>query len=1376
MAFFATFLDKTYTASYATPKVSVVRTITVGSALDTTFGIGGTSNLPDIIDPASVTFDIVVDSQGRALISSKNTAQDFINVVRLNSNGTVDNTFGINGSLEIPTLSATLPPVSLVSDIEMSFDGVSTPIGGQTALSFSETRVLVLGDTSPNLLLSGENAIDGTGTTADNTIVGNSSSNKIYGLEGNDILNGAEGKDTLFGGAGNDTLFGGTEADTMIGGLGDDIYYVDNTGDIVLEDVASGTDTVKASISYTLTANVENLTLIGAAVIDGTGNALANTIIGNSGVNILRGGAGTDTLYGGAGNDILDGGVGIDTMYGGVGNDTYIVDDIGDVVTEDAGEGTDLVTASVSYTIADADVENLTLIGSAANATGNASNNILTGNGSSNRLDGVGGEDTMRGGAGNDAYVVNSSGDLVEELASAGIDTVESSFENLTLTGTAITGTGNILANTITGNASDNTLNGGLGNDILNGGLGIDTLNGDAGNDTLNGGEGGDTLNGGADNDILNGGADNDILNGDAGNDTLNGDAGNDTLNGGLGSNTLKGGAGNDTYIVASTTDIVTELADVAARAAVPASLGVAARPAVAEFIGGTDTVEASISYTLTANVENLILTGSAANGTGNALANTITGNGGNNTLNGGLGKDTMIGGLGDDTYVVSKNVGVGNDDIVTESAGEGTDTIKADFDYILTAANIENLTLTGSGNFSATGNDEANIITGNTGNNTLNGGLGVDILIGGKGNDTYIVDSASETVTELANEGKDTIKADFTYDLSGIANVENLTLTGTAAINGTGNTLDNIITGNTGDNTLNGNEGKDVLDGGAGNDILDGGLGADTMKGGLGGDIYIVDNIGDIVIELVDQGVDLVESSITYTLGANVENLNLTGAAAINGTGNALNNFMVGNSASNTLNGGLGNDNLFGEAGDDTLDGGAGNDTLNGGADNDNIKGGLGNDTLNGGTGNDTLDGGFGNDTMAGGEGDDIYIVDVAGDTVTEAAGEGTDLVKSSVTYILGTDVENLTLTGAIAINGTGNDLNNSIIGNNGSNTLNGGVGNDELNGGLGIDTMNGGVGNDTYTVDNIADVVFEAFNQGTDTVESSVTYTLTPEVENLKLTGTGNINGTGNILANILTGNTGNNILRGGEGNDILNGDAGNDTLNGGMGNDTLDGGTGNDTYVFNTAVSLGLDTIIETATSNDTIQFVGSTGASIDLSNTTTAQNIYNSGINTLVLTVMSIENVTGGDGSDTILGNADANILIGGLGNDTLTGGAGNDTLTGGAGNDSFVFNSTIAFGGIDTISDFAVRADKIKLDATIFGLTAGVALATDAVKIVATDLAGGASSGSIVYNSVTGGLFYNADGATAGFGGTGGQFATLRAGLTTLSSVDFLAIA
>lgn len=222
------------------------------------------------------------------------------------------------------------------------------------------------------------------------------------------------------------------------------------------------------------------------------------------------------------------------------------------------------------------------------------------------------------------------------------------------------------------------------------------------------------------------------------------------------------------------------------------------------------------------------------------------------------------------------------------------------------------------------------------------------------------------------------------------------------------------------------------------------------------------------------------------------------------------------------------GNDLLFGGAGADSLLSGPGDDTLDGGADGDFLFGDLG---------NDTLDGGAGDDMLVGGAGDDTYVLDATGDAVGEDFDAGIDLVQSSITYTLGDNVENLTLTGMGNLNGTGNSLDNTITGNSGDNVLDGGAGND---------TLIGGAGNDTYVVDSAGDVVTENAGEGTaDLVHTSIDYTLGANVENLTLTGAGNINGTGNDLANVITGNDGNNVLTGGAGKDTLEGGDGADVF---------------------------------------------------------------------------------------------------------------------------------------------------------------------------------------------------------------------------------------
>jgi Ca2+-binding RTX toxin-like protein len=390
-------------------------------------------------------------------------------------------------------------------------------------------------------------------------------------------------------------------------------------------------------------------------------------------------------------------------------------------------------------------------------------------------------------------------------------------------------------------------------------------------------------------------------------------------------------------------------------------------------------------------------------------------------------------------------------------------------------------------------------------------------------------VDNAGDVVTELVGEGTDTVKSSLNYTLG--ANVDILTLTGSAAINGTGNDLGNALIGNTGDNTLIGL---------GGNDALSGGLGADTMIGGLGNDTYTVDNAGDAVTELVGEGTDLVQSAITYTLSANVENLTLTGSSVVNGTGNVLNNILTGNTGANILTGGGGNDTYVVGAGDSIVElDGEGTDLVQS-AVTHTLSANVENLTLTGssavnGTGNvlnNILTGNTGANILTGGGGNDTYVVG-AGDSVVELDGEGTDLVQSAVTYTLSANVENLTLTGSSVVNGTGNVLNNILTGNTGANIL------------------TGGGGNDTYVV-GAGDSVVELDGEGTDLVQSAITHTLSANVENLTLTGSSAVNGTGNLLNNILTGNTGANVLDGGEGADTLIGSTGSDSLTGGAGND--------------------------------------------------------------------------------------------------------------------------------------------------------------------------------------------------------------------------------
>jgi Ca2+-binding RTX toxin-like protein len=1134
---------------------------------------------------------------------------------------------------------------------------IENPGEGRDIIRSSVTYVLP--DNIENLLLTGAYIINGTGNALDNQIVGNSVHN---------VLSGGQG------------------ADRMVGGKGDDIYVVDNVLDTVVEYENEGFDTVLSSVSYALGDNVEYLILTGSASIDGLGNNLNNFLDGNPGDNTLGGGAGNDIirgydgddrLYGGIGNDeldggddndillgesgndilrggngddFLDGGEGADSLFGGTGNDIYLFSrgfgqDIVDSYDPTAGK---LDIVQFGATIAPGDV--------IASRSGN--DLILSVNGTSDTL-------TIRNyleNGGITPYSVEqirfhdgtvwdldavksmldtSSPNRAPQLSQALPD--QSATEGVafsytiaagaftdpdadTLTYSATLADGSPLPAWLGFDATTRTFS---GTPSTPSPVSVRVTVEDAGNLTAS-----DvfditvsvqnlTLNGTANADTLTGGSGNDILNGHGGNDTLIGNAGNDVLDGGAGSDTLRGGAGDDLYVVDDAGDVVTEHA--------------------AE---GIDTVQSSISYTLGAHVENLTLTGAAAiDGRGNALDNVLRGNGAGSVLHGQEGNDTLHAGNMDTAHG-----GDGDDLLLAENA-------KGSWAYLW----------------------------GDAGDDTLMGGAGPAALWGGAGNDTITGGAGDNYIWGDdfgTGTGDDVIYGGNGYDFVSA---------------GGGN---DIVYGNGGDDYLSGNEGDDTLHGGAGNDVLDGGAGSDTLRGGAGDDLYVVDDAGDVVTEHAAEGIDTVQSSISYTLGAHVENLTLTGAAAIDGRGNALDNVLRGNGAGSVLHGQEGNDTLhagnmdtahggdgddlllaenakgswaylWGDAGDDTLMGGAGPAALWGGAGNDTITGGAGDnyiwgddfgtgtgddviyggngydfvsagggndivygnggddylsgnegdDTLHGGAGNDVLDGGAGSDTLRGGAGDDLYVVDDAGDVVTEHAAEGIDTVQSSISYTLGAHVENLTLTGAAAIDGTGNALDNVLRGNGAGSVLHGLEGNDTLYAGGG-DEAHGGAGNDVLYAENSVGNISTLYGDDGDDVlngGAGLNFLVGGFGNDIIYGGSGinliygddNVGGPGGddvILAgagynyvwagagnDVVIGNAGDDYLMGQEGNDWIYGGAGNDILNGDVGIDTLVGGTGNDTYNMNRGY--GVDTVIEndaTAGNVDVVQFLAGVSA--------------------------------------------------------------------------------------------------------------------------------------------------------------------------------------
>jgi Ca2+-binding RTX toxin-like protein len=724
---------------------------------------------------------------------------------------------------------------------------VSSDAGSGVLYSLDKLYTLLDGDVDVTSLYSPS----GSG------LIGNGLSNV---LTSNLVTNFA---DSLDGGAGNDTLTGGG---------GDDSYWVDEPLDVVVEGPDSGQDTVFSSAtSYTLGENVEVLSLLGEQDIAGSGNGLDNLLEGNSGNNAL---SGLD------GNDTIDGGAGSDSLYGGAGDDFYFVEDPDDVIVEEDGEGHDLVSASVSFTLP-AGVEDITLTGGEdINATGNALDNLIIGNSADNSIEGGDGADSIYGGVGNDTlnggagvdllvggaggdvYWVDDLADVIVEDDGGGIDEVIASLAAYTLPQNfELLSSDNEEGFVGTGNAVDNTLKGASGDDVLYGLLG---------NDTLYGGEGDDSLIGGI------------------GDDSLIGGGGADSLVGGEGYDILEGGDGDDYYVITSD-----DISDVI----------------VEDWGGGFDTV-VSMVPTLDlrwpsewAEVEVITLQeGLAYSVVGTNSNNYIVGNALNNFLDGGAGADTLAGGVGDDIYFVDSS-----SDEVIELEGEGYDGIRTLVDYTLPDF-VEKMALIGYGSINGTGNALNNYILGNDAANVLDGATGRDTLVGGDGDDTYVIDALDDLIVENARQGIDTVVTGISFSLG--KNFENLTLIGDAGVSGTGNELGNWIKGNEAAN------------------LIDGLLGVDTLEGGLGDDTYRVDVVTDLVIEGELGGEDLVEAWCDYHLTAFVENGELQGDGGWSLWGNQVANALVGNAADNLLSGGAGDDSLSGGLGNDTLVGGAGLDT----------------------------------------------------------------------------------------------------------------------------------------------------------------------------------------------------------------------------------------------------------------------------------------------------------------------------------------------------------------------------------------------------------------------------------------------------------------
>lgn len=1061
---------------------------------------------------------------------------------------------------------------------------------------------------------------------------------RIYGgTQSDDTLSGTVANDAISGALGNDQLYGRAGDDTLNGGEGDDSLY------------------------------------------------------GEDGDDVLLGGEGSDTLWGGEGSDTLDGGVGNDRLAGGRGVNRYLFG---------IGDGQDLITAQFDDTLGKVN----TLAFKVGVGIGDIVLRQLHGGFGSSDLEVsiIGTDDKLI----IQQFIFNDTAGHASnpiqrfEFADGTVWTLEQIQERLFA--------GTVANDVLRGTSAGDEIHGAAGNDSISGGAGADILTGGDGDDWLDGQQDNDTLIGGAGNDYLHGCDNDDILDGGAGNDRLVGNAGQNVFRFGHGDgqdlildNSDQGiGSFNALELKAGVAPGDITLLQVSESSGGPRTglrIGIAGTSdhitiqnyfkdhdpnnalnpvQQVRFSDGTIWTVQDVLNRLFAgtsgddSVEGTVVDDIINGGQGN---DTLLGMSGNDTLNGGAGNDVldggdaadqMSGGQGDDLYRVDDY-----GDTVIEANGEGLDTIESSIDYTL-PSHVEVLKLVGEGAINATGNADGNRLLGNEannvldglagddvleglgghdtllgglGNDTLDGGTGSDHLAGGAGNDTYVVDQQDDVVVELAGEGSDTVIARSDFTLSD--HVESLILSeGYSAYNGTGNAGDNLITGNSAANRL------------------DGAAGADRMVGGTGNDTYVVDNVGDDVVEVAGEGIDTVEASIDYVLGSTLENLILTGTSDLQGTGNDGDNVLIGNAGSNRLDGGLGGDDMYG------------------------------------------------------GDGDDTFVNDSSDDWIYENEGAGIDTVERryETNLILSSNVENLVLAAGIAT-GNGNDLDNVITGNasantlggwdgddtlhgldgddnlfgvNGNDTLYGGAGNDYLDGGTGVDYLEGGAGNDVYITDDSNDVVVEAVGAGTDQVQTTASYTLSANIENLFLMGSAAIDGTGNDLDNYIAGNSGANVINGG---------GGNDTISAGGGDDTLAGGTGDDKYVFD--ASSGSDVIDNSDGGFDGVFFTNGITRqrlsfsrdgddlliSIDAASTPAVRVLNhflggNSAIDYVqpdggyYLTTTEINQIvagggTGGQYDQVIVGTASGEQLVGSAGKDLIQGLAGDDQLFGLGGNDT-----------------------------------------------------------------------------------------------------------
>ncbi len=1081
---------------------------------------------------------------------------------------------------------------------------------------------------------------------------------------GDDIVTVSGG--TAYFDSGTNAVTLGTGSDTLVV----DYSNLDASGNGNVGMNAPTADASGATGSIEI-AGSTRLTFSGADALDITTGAGNDIVFGIGNADIISTGAGNDSITSGAGAgaDHIDGGTGTDSAsadWSDLGADQSVLLDLNNA----AG-----VTLADRFLVG---IEQLTSF-----ATGAGNDAITLGSGALAARD-----NEVDTGAGNDSVLLfGGSAYFDTGIATVALGSGTDQL-NVDYGGLDASGNGNVTMNAPTADANGYSgsieiagssrvifsgvdslaITTGLGNDIVQGTGGDDLILTTQGNDTVHANGGDDRVDGGSGDDTLDGGAGTDTLSyataaigvtvsladpaaqdtvgagtdtisgfenlvGSGQDDHLAGDGGDNVIEGGLGDDSINGGAGTDTASYAFASSGVTVHLDDAA----------------AQDTGGAGTDTLS-------SIENLIGSGSADRLFDSTGSNVIDAGFGDDTITVTGGTDSVTGGLGTDTLVIDTSLIPGGIALsgLTGDAASGYSGTASWGGNSVTFSGIENFVVKSAGNFpdgvTTGGGDDVFDHVATDDPNYL-----MDVVDLGAGNDTLIADFSGVTfgsVTNIANAAPG-------HGLFTVAGNGKLDYTDVEQLDFTGGSLGDTVIGLAGNDTLRGGDGNDTLDGRGGDDVLDGGAGtSDTV-------LYSTAAAGVTV--------DLGNMTAQDTIGAGVDTItnveNVVGSSHddhLTGDGNA--NMLNGLSGADVMTGGGGDDryvvddagdqvNELNDGGTDTVDTTLASYTLSGNVENlvgdldtgQTLTGNGGDNGIEAGNGNDTIDGAAGDDTMTGRGGDDIYVVDSAGDSVVENAGEGTDTIRTGLgDYSIAAlaEVENLTGTAS-----TGQ----SLTGNSGANVITAGSGDDFLDGNGGADTLIGGDGDDAYAIDNAGVTVTEQEDEGTDTIATTLHSFSLAAMDNVE-----NLEGSFSTVGYDFTGNGLDNVIRG---------NAGNDTIDGGAGADTMFGGQGDDVYVVdNVGDVVGGEGALEGGSGEDEIQ---------------TTLATYS------IASQHDIEDLTGLlDTGQTLTGNDGDNAVTGGGGDDVLTGGGSTDgdVLSGNAGDDRLIVSTglnSIVFGGADT---------------------------------------------------------------------------------------------